>query len=48
MIRKNNIARLCIAASFALTAPVAFAQDIHFTQFDMQPLVINPAFTGIV
>ncbi len=31
----------------AFTAPIAFAQDIHFTQFDMTPLVINPAFTGM-
>ena len=31
----------------ALTAPVTNAQDIHFTQFDMAPLVINPAFTGM-
>jgi len=24
----------------------AHAQDIHFTQFNMSPLVVNPAFTG--
>jgi hypothetical protein len=29
------------------TALAVFAQDIHFTQFDMQPLIINPAFTGM-
>ena len=47
MITRKKIARLGIAAAFALSTPVAFAQDIHFTQFDMQPLVINPAFTGM-
>jgi len=40
-------ARLSIAAALVLSAPVVFAQDIHFTQFDMQPLVVNPAFTGM-
>ncbi|NCX95395.1 MAG: type IX secretion system membrane protein PorP/SprF, partial [Chitinophagia bacterium] len=24
-----------------------YAQDIHFSQFDMQPLTINPAYTGM-
>ena len=47
MIRRNIIASLSIATAIALTAPVAFAQDIHFTQFDMQPLIVNPAFTGM-
>ncbi len=48
MIRKNIITRLSLAAALALSAPVVgFAQDIHFTQFDMAPLVINPAFTGM-
>jgi type IX secretion system PorP/SprF family membrane protein len=46
MIRTNIIKRFGIAA-LLLTTPVAFAQDIHFTQFDMQPLVVNPAFTGM-
>jgi type IX secretion system PorP/SprF family membrane protein len=47
MIRKNIITRLSLAATLAVSAPAAFAQDIHYTQFDMQPLVINPAFTGM-
>src|ERR1700733_14673893 len=47
MNRRTIFSHLCVAASLLLTAPVAFAQDIHFTQFDMQPLVINPAFTGM-
>ncbi len=47
MIRRNSIVRLSLAAALVLSAPVVFAQDIHFTQFDMQPLVLNPAFTGM-
>eukprot|EP01030_Chromulinospumella_sphaerica_P034383 gene34383-biopygen12341 len=35
------------AAALTLGAPAVFAQDIHFSQFDMQPLVVNPAFTGM-
>ena len=46
MNRRNIITRLSIAA-LTLTASAAFAQDIHFSQFDMQPLVVNPAFTGM-
>jgi len=47
MIRRNVITSLSLATILALTAPVAQAQDIHFTQFDAAPLVINPAFTGM-
>lgn len=47
MIRKSIINRLTLAVALALSAPVANAQDIHFTQFDMAPLTINPAFTGM-
>lgn len=46
MIKSNVIARLGLAAML-FTAPAAIAQDIHFSQFDMQPLVVNPAFTGM-
>lgn len=46
MIRKNIITRVSLVAALALTIPTAQAQDIHFTQFDAVPLVINPAFTG--
>jgi type IX secretion system PorP/SprF family membrane protein len=46
MKAKSIITCLSIAA-LAITAPVSQAQDIHFTQFDMQPLVVNPAFTGM-
>ena len=47
MIRRNSVSRLSLAVAIMLAAPAAFAQDIHFTQFDMAPLVINPAFTGM-
>ncbi len=46
MKKGNIITRLSIAA-LLLSAPATFAQDIHFSQFDMQPLVVNPAFTGM-
>ena len=43
MIRKNI---LSAAAAMLLSGSAAFAQDIHFTQFDAAPLTVNPAFTG--
>jgi type IX secretion system PorP/SprF family membrane protein len=46
MIRKSIITRVSLVAALAFAIPVAHAQDIHFTQFDAVPLVINPAFTG--
>ena len=46
MNRRNIITRLSIAA-LVLTTPASFGQDIHFSQFDMQPLAYNPAFTGM-
>ena len=47
MIRRNVFASLAFTAAIALSATAALAQDIHFTQFDAAPLVINPAFTGM-
>jgi len=47
MIRRNIINKLSFAALLALSSPFAKAQDIHFTQFDMAPMIINPAFTGM-
>src|SRR6185437_3894400 len=46
MIRKNTITRASIIAALALTIQTANAQDIHFTQFQAAPLIINPSFTG--
>ncbi len=47
MNTKTIITRLSLAAAITLSSTAVFAQDIHFTQFDMAPLVINPAFTGM-
>jgi len=38
--------RLLPLAFAAAAALPATAQDVHFTQFDAAPLLINPAFTG--
>lgn len=35
-----------LTAAIALSGAKAFAQDVHFTQFEAAPLTINPAFTG--
>lgn len=47
MISKKIVVRAGITAALAigLQLPVQ-AQDIHFTQFNMSPLIVNPAFTG--
>ena len=39
---KNWIPLLCVLA----TARIAAGQDIHFSQSDLNPLFVNPAFTG--
>jgi type IX secretion system PorP/SprF family membrane protein len=47
MIRKNSITRAGLIAVLALTMQQsAQAQDVHFTQFNASPLIVNPAFTG--
>jgi type IX secretion system PorP/SprF family membrane protein len=46
MIRKNILTAAGLTALVAFTGAKAFAQDIHFTQFDAAPLIVNPAFTG--
>jgi len=46
MFRKSTIARASLIAALALNVSSAQAQDIHFTQFEAAPLIINPAFTG--
>jgi type IX secretion system PorP/SprF family membrane protein len=43
MLRKLILTTLSAAA----IATSAIAQDVHFTQFNMSPLTINPAFTGM-
>ncbi len=49
MISKRTISRAGIAVALALTmqvTPDVQAQDVHFTQFNASPLIVNPAFTG--
>jgi type IX secretion system PorP/SprF family membrane protein len=46
MIRKHTITAAGLTAVLALTGLKATAQDIHFTQFDAAPLIVNPSFTG--
>ncbi len=47
MTMKNTFIRAGVTAALALTLQSsAFAQDVHFTQFNMSPLTVNPAFTG--
>ena len=36
------------AATAAMTTMSAFAQDIHFSQFNMSPTLLNPAMTGVM
>lgn len=46
MIRKHTITAASVVAMMALAGQQAVAQDIHFTQFEAAPLVVNPSFTG--
>jgi len=43
-----NKLRLSLIAALALLTSVAMAQDIHFSQFYMSPLTLNPAMTGVM
>jgi len=45
-MQKKIATRLSIVAALALSLQ-ASAQDIHFTEFDAAPMIINPAFTGM-
>lgn len=49
MISKRTISRVGLAVALAFTmqgAQDVQAQDVHFTQFNASPLIVNPAFTG--
>lgn len=50
MISKRTISRVGLAVALAFTmqgtTQNAQAQDVHFTQFNASPLIVNPAFTG--
>ena len=39
---------LFISLGFILTVNVVRGQDIHFSQFYMSPLTLNPALTGVM
>ncbi len=43
---KNTISRASVVAALALAFNTVQAQDVHFTQFNAAPLIVNPAFTG--
>jgi type IX secretion system PorP/SprF family membrane protein len=43
-----KILRLHISALAILCTKLVFAQDIHFSQFYMSPLNLNPAMTGVL
>ena len=40
------IRKVYIAVAFCLLTNFLVAQDIHFSQFNMSPVNLNPAFTG--
>ncbi|MBS1741141.1 MAG: PorP/SprF family type IX secretion system membrane protein [Bacteroidetes bacterium] len=46
MSRTNTFTRATLIAAMALSFQSAQAQDVHFTQFNAAPLIVNPAFTG--
>lgn len=46
MISKRNLTRASLLLALSLSAQSVQAQDIHFTQFDAAPLIVNPGFTG--
>ena len=49
MISKRTISRVGLAVALAFTmqgTQDVQAQDVHFTQFNAAPLIVNPAFTG--
>ena len=46
MIRKNTFTRAGLILALALSAQTVQAQDVHFTQFDATPMIVNPAYTG--
>ena len=46
MIRKNTFTRAGLIVALALSTQTVQAQDVHFTQFDATPMIVNPAFTG--
>ena len=46
MLKNKFLKGAILATILAGSSAVSFAQDVHFTQFDAAPLLLNPAFTG--
>ncbi len=44
----NNLVSKISVVLFVLSTMIVSAQDIHFTQFYMSPLNLNPALTGVM
>lgn len=45
-MKKNIFKRVSLSAVLAISSMSVMAQDVHFTQFNSTPLLLNPAFTG--
>lgn len=43
---RNTIASALLIAGSLLSSTNILAQDVHFTQFNATPMIVNPAFTG--
>nr|MBA3900567.1 PorP/SprF family type IX secretion system membrane protein [Bacteroidota bacterium] len=43
---KANVSKLLLAFLILLYTNYGFSQDIHFSQFNMSPLTLNPAMAG--
>ncbi len=46
-VLRLNILRQAMLTAIVLSAMVAHAQDVHFSQFNATPLQVNPALTGV-
>ncbi|MBK6362310.1 MAG: PorP/SprF family type IX secretion system membrane protein [Saprospiraceae bacterium] len=44
----RSICKICFIFLFCSISTIAISQDIHFTQFYMSPLNLNPAMTGVM
>ena len=44
---KSTIEKLCLFFSAALLSQALIAQDVHFSQYNDMPLVLNPGLTGL-
>jgi type IX secretion system PorP/SprF family membrane protein len=47
-MRKTTLHLLTLCLAFLVSASAVQAQDIHFSQFYMSPLNLNPALTGVM